>query len=175
MSLILVQSLLKGQKMDLIVEKTTELGVDCITPVVSAFTVAQLSHERQSERLARWQRIAQSAAKQSGNPVPQILPPRPLRVLLDAIPQETGKILLYEREQNLTLKTFAQTHPTFFSLHVVVGPEGGFAEGEIEHARHAGFQIVGLGTQILRAETASLAAVVLCRFLWGGIELPPLL
>jgi len=175
MSLTLAQSLLKGQKMDFVVEKATELGVSCIMPVVSTFTVAQLSHERRGERLARWQRIAQSAAKQSGNPVPQIFPPRPFRALLDAIPPESGKILLYEREQNLTLKTFAQTHPIFSSLYVMVGPEGGFTEEEVARAQQIGFQTVGLGPQILRAETASLAAVVLCRFLWGGVELPPLL
>jgi 16S rRNA (uracil1498-N3)-methyltransferase len=173
-SLTLAQGVLKGQKMDLVVEKATELGVQCIVPFFSVFTVAQLPTERRAERVARWQRLAQSAAKQSGSPVPQITSPQAFVHLLAALPAGVSKVLLYEKERLLTLKAFAQTHPTFSSLCVVVGPEGGFAAEEVEQAQGAGFQIVGLGTRTLRAETAGIVAVALCRFLWGEAKFPPL-
>ncbi|MBI3798752.1 MAG: 16S rRNA (uracil(1498)-N(3))-methyltransferase [Deltaproteobacteria bacterium] len=172
--LTLAQGVLKGQKMDLVIEKATEIGVQRIVPFFSVFTVAQLPADRRSERVSRWQRLAQSAAKQSGNPVPQITTPQAFADLLATIPDGVGKVLLYEKEQTLTLKAFAQTYPSFSSLCVIVGPEGGFAAGEVEQAQTAGFQIVGLGTRTLRAETASIVAVALCRFLWGEREIPPL-
>lgn len=174
-SLTLAPGVLKGQKTDLVIEKATEIGVQRIIPFFSAFTIAQLPAERRAERVARWQRLAQSAAKQSGSPVPQITFPQSFADLLITIPDGTGKILLYEKERILTLKAFAHTHPTFSSLCVVVGPEGGFATEEVEQARAAGFHVAGLGTRTLRAETAGLIAVALCRFLWGEAEIPPLL
>jgi 16S rRNA (uracil1498-N3)-methyltransferase len=173
-ALTLAQGVLKGPKMDLLIEKATEIGVQHIMPFFSAFTIAHLPEERHAERLARWQRIAQSAAKQSGSAVPLISAPRSFTEVLATTPQECGRLLLYEKEQTLTLKTFAYTHPTFFSLCIVVGPEGGFAPAEVEQARGAGFAIVGLGTHTLRAETAGMVAVALCRFLWGAGEIPPL-
>lgn len=172
-SLTLAPGLLKGQKMDWVIEKTTELGVSRVIPFSSTLTVALPPQERQSERVARWQRIAQNATKQSGNPAPTIVAPQSFRELLRAAPEDAGKVLLYERESALTLKSFAQTHPTFSSLWIVVGPEGGFTAEEVADAREAGFPIVGLGTRILRAETAGIVAVALCQFLWGE-QLPPL-
>lgn len=171
---MLAQGVLKGQKMDLLIEKATEIGVQHIVPFFSAFTVAHPPEERRTERLARWQRIAQSAAKQSGSAVPLITAPRPFTEILTTTPKEFGKLLLYEKEQTLMLKAFARTHPALSSLCVVVGPEGGFAPAEVEQARSAGFVSVGLGTRTLRAETAGMVAVVLCRFLWGEGEIPPL-
>ncbi len=171
--LTLAQGLLKGQKMDVVIEKATELGASRIVPFVSTFMVAHLVPERQGERLARWQRIAQSATKQSGHPVPFIAAPQSFRELLATVPHEAGKVLLYEKERGVTLKSFARTHTAFSSLWVVVGPEGGFAAEEVADAREAGFHLVGLGTRILRAETASIVAVTLCQFLWGD-ALPPL-
>src|SRR5262245_42442479 len=90
--------MLKGQKMDLVIEKVTELGVDRIVPFISTFTVSQLPTERQSERLARWQRIAQSAAKQSGSSVPQILTPQTFAQICDSRPPDATTLLFYEQE-----------------------------------------------------------------------------
>ncbi|MGE0824981.1 MAG: 16S rRNA (uracil(1498)-N(3))-methyltransferase [Candidatus Binatia bacterium] len=173
-SLTLAVGLLKGQKMDLVVEKTTELGVSCLLPFTSAFTVAELPSSRQHERLSRWQRIAQSAAKQSGSVVPQILPPQPFERLLTYHPSDTQSLLLYEHEHNQSLKTFAHQHSHLSSLFIIVGSEGGFTAEEIALARREKVAIVGLGSQILRAETAGIVAVALCRFLWGDSFLPPL-
>jgi len=171
-SLTLALGVLKGQKLDLVIEKATELGVRHIIPFFSACTVAQLPTERRPERLARWQRLAHSAVKQSGSPVPHISPPYSFQEMLEAAPQSTSKLLFYEKEHILTLRAFAQAHPTCTSVWVVVGPEGGFSLEEIEYARAAGFHLVGLGRQILRAETAGIVVVALCQFLWGDANTP---
>lgn len=173
--LTLALGLLKGQKLDLVVEKVTELGVDRIIPFTSAFTVSQLPTERQSNRLTRWQRIAQSAAKQSGSMIPHILAPQTFAQLCASLLLERPAILLYEHERAATLKAFAGNHPKLSSLCVIVGPEGGFATDEIERARRAGIDVLGLGSQILRAETASIVAVALCHFLWSTDPATPLL
>jgi len=172
--LTLALGLLKGQKMDLVIEKVTELGVDHIIPFTSTFTVSQLSTERLSDRLSRWQRIAQSAAKQSGSTMPQILAPMTLEEVCSAQSPHTTTLLFYEREQQSTLKTFANEHQQISALCVIVGPEGGFASEEVKQAQSQGIHILGLGSQILRAETASIVAVALCRFLWDGETVPPL-
>lgn len=173
-SLTLALGLLKGQKMDLVIEKVTELGVDRIVPFTSAFTIFQLPTERQNERLSRWRRITQSAAKQSGSMLPQILAPQTFDQLCDSQVPDTTTILFYEQERLSTLKEFANNHPQIPSLRVIVGPEGGFAAEEVELARRRGIHILGLGSQILRAETASIVAIALCRFLWEGRAIPPL-
>ena len=172
--LTLALGLLKGQKMDLVIEKVTELGIDCVVPFTSTFTVSQLPTDRQSERLSRWQRIAQSAAKQSGSGIPQILSLQTFEHLCDSQPPDTTTILFYEHEREATLKAFATNHPSVSSLCIIVGPEGGFAPEEIELARRGGIHVFSLGTQILRAETASIVAVALCRFLWDSATVPPL-
>jgi 16S rRNA (uracil1498-N3)-methyltransferase len=173
-SLTLVQGLLKGQKMDLVIEKATELGVHQIIPLVSQFTVAQLRVNRQSDRLSRWQRIAQSAAKQSGTRVPHVTAPQSLGEVLQASQNSSEKILFYEKTRGETLKHFVETHPTLSTLSILIGAEGGFAEEEVEQARQAGCHVLSLGPHVLRAETASIVAISLCQFLWGTPNLPPL-
>ena len=172
--LTLAQSVLKRPAMDLVMEKTTELGVHEIVPFVSERTVARIPPEKYAERTARWQRIAQAAAKQSGNPAPTIHPPVSLSEALRVTPENARKILFWEGEDGLHLKRFARTEPDCRSLYVMVGPEGGFAAHEVETSRRAGFVSVSLGGTVLRAETASLAAVSVCRFLWGDVRFPPL-
>jgi 16S rRNA (uracil1498-N3)-methyltransferase len=172
--LTLAQGLLKGPKMDLVIEKATELGVRTIVPFLSSRTVVRLSTERYTARLERWRRLTQSAAKQSGNPPPLITRLHSFHDLLTTVPDGAAKILLYEQERTLTLKALAHTQPAFPALWVVVGPEGGFTAEEIDQARAAGFHIVSLGSHIVRAETASIVAVGLCRFLWGPDTVPPL-
>ena len=172
--LTLAQSVLKRPAMDLVMEKTTELEVHEIVPFVSERTVARIPPEKHAERTARWQRIAHAAAKQSGSPPPTIRPPLSFSETLRVVPEHARKILFWEGEDGLHLKRFARTEPDCRSLYVMVGPEGGFAAHEIETARRAGFVSVSLGGTILRAETASLAAVSVCRFLWGDVRFPPL-
>lgn len=172
--LTLAQSVLKRPAMDLVMEKTTELGVHAIVPFVSERTVARIPPEKYAERAARWQRIAHAAAKQSGSPPPTIHPPVSFSEALGGAPENARKIFFWEGEDGLHLKQFARTEPDCRSLYVMVGPEGGFAAHEVEAARRAGFVSVSLGGTLLRAETASLMAVGVCRFLWGDVRFPPL-
>lgn len=173
-SLTLAQGLLKGQKMDLVIEKTTELGVSRIVPLVSKFTVAQLREGHHQDRLLRWRRVAQSAAKQSGSPVPQLVPPQSFAEFLRSVPDNISTLLFYEKERRETLQHFAEKQPKLSALCAIVGAEGGFAEEEVEHAQQAGCHVLSLGSQILRAETASIVAVALCQFLWGVPRSSPL-
>ena len=168
----LAQGALKGRRMDLVIEKATELGVHAIAPFVSAFTVARIPDSKRAERLARWQHIARAAAKQSGSPPPEIRPPQSFPELMHSVPAPSGKLIFSERERMLHLKEFAQNSTQFDALHILVGPEGGFAPEEVEQAQAAGFVSVSLGTSVLRAETASITAVALCQFLWRDIRSP---
>ncbi|MSQ48066.1 MAG: 16S rRNA (uracil(1498)-N(3))-methyltransferase [Deltaproteobacteria bacterium] len=173
-SLTLAQGLLKGRKMDVVIEKATEIGVSRIVPLITKFTVAQLREGQQQDRLQRWHRIARSAAKQSGSPVPHLAPPQSLAEFLHSIADDTPTLLFHEKARRETLKHFAERQPILLSLHVIVGTEGGFTEEEVEQARLAGCHILSLGSHVLRAETASLVTVSLCQFLWGTAGLPPL-
>ena len=170
----LAQGTLKGRKMDLVIEKATELGVHTIVPFVSACTVARIPASKRAERLARWQHVARAAAKQSGSPPPEICPPQSFPELLSSVPAPSRKLIFSERERTLHLREFAQNSAQFDALHILVGPEGGFAPEEIGQAKVAGFVSVSLGASVLRAETASITAIALCQFLWRDIQFPPL-
>ena len=172
LSVSLAVGLLKGQKMDLVVEKATEIGVQTIIPMSSAHSVASLPADRQRDRLARWQRIAHSAAKQSGSPPPHITAPHSFDQLLSIAPDTAEKILFSEHERAISLKAFAAAHPKVSNLWIVIGPEGGFSPLEIEQSQAAGFTSLSLGPSILRAETASIAALAVCQFLWRAAQFP---
>ncbi len=172
--LTLAQSVLKGSKMDLVVEKATELGVHTIIPFFSDFTVARIPSAKQAERVARWRRLAQAAAKQSGSRLPEIASPLSFETLLHSSPSHALKVICSEREHNIHLKAFAEDFPTPDAVWIAVGPEGGFSSQEMEHARAAGYVPLSLGPSVLRAETASMSAVALCQFLWRDIQFPPL-
>ena len=165
-ALTLALGLLKGAKLDLVIEKVTELGVHTIVPFFSANTVVSLPQDRQAQRLARWRRIAQSAAKQSASRLPHIAAPHSFAQLLGAAAGSETRLLFSEHERTLSLRAFADTHRTLSSLWIVIGPEGGFTLQEVAQAQASGFTPVSLGRSILRAETASIAAVSLCQYVW---------
>ncbi|HJQ84593.1 MAG TPA: 16S rRNA (uracil(1498)-N(3))-methyltransferase [Candidatus Binatia bacterium] len=161
LDLTLAPALLKGAKMDLVVEKATELGVARIVPVVSRYAVAQ------GARVERWRRIALAAAKQSGRTrVPDVEPPSALAELV-ARPWPGLRLIAWEgeRQRPLALLPAATT-----AIVVLVGPEGGFAEDEVEAARAHGFTTVTLAPRVLRAETAAITAVALCLHRWGDLS-----
>ncbi len=165
-TLTLALGLLKSPKMDLVIEKVTELGVQTIMPFFSTNTVVNLPQERLAQRLARWHRVAQSAAKQSGIRLPHITAPYSFAQLLATVPAPEPTLLFYEHEQVLSLRAFAATHRVLSSLCIVIGSEGGFTPQEVSQAQAAGFTVASLGPSILRAETAGIAAVSLCQYLW---------
>ncbi len=151
----LYQCLVKSDKMDYIIQKAVELGVCDITPVISAHCIGKIN-DKETKKLDRWNKIALEAAKQSGRGIiPKVLPPLKFDI---AIKEAKGdKILFYEKSNN-SLKEFL-SQSISEDITVLIGPEGGFANFEVERAVQCGFNELSLGSRILRAETASLSAL----------------
>jgi 16S rRNA (uracil1498-N3)-methyltransferase len=165
----LALGLTKGEKMDFVVEKATELGVQTLVPFISSYTVPKLNDRKIETRTERWQRIALSAAKQCGRTlVPKILTLCEFRELVRQPWADTLKLLCWEKE-GLTLKQVYETDPDARGILLVIGPEGGFSSEEADQAQQAGFRSVHLGRRILRSETAALAALSVVQFLWGDM------
>jgi len=162
LDLTLAPALLKGVKMDLVVEKATELGVRHITPIVSRYALAQ-----GTGRIDRWRRIALAATKQSGRTaVPAVESPVPLGVLVRR-PWPGLRLIAWEGERDVPL---ASTPLRAEAVVIAVGPEGGFAESEVAEARAHGFTTVTLAPRVLRAETAAITAAALCLHRWGDLS-----
>ncbi len=165
----LIQGLPKGEKMELILQKGTELGVSEVVPFQADRSVSRIPADRQDERLRRWQRIAAEAARQSGRPdIPTV---RLARGMDEAV-RDGGhdlKLLLWEEERATTLQGAMGDRPRPASIAVIVGPEGGLTEAEAETARRAGFIPVTLGRRILRTETAGIALLAILQYLYGDL------
>lgn len=170
LSITLAQALGKGDKLDLVVEKATELGVAGLVPFVCRRTVPKLDRDAAARRGERWRRIALSAAKQSGRTrVPGIHELIDFSALVERPWPAARKLLFWEGEQGRGLKEWHEKNPRLDSLLLVVGPEGGFTPEEAALATANGFHSIGLGRRILRTETAAVAAVALAQFLWGDL------
>jgi 16S rRNA (uracil1498-N3)-methyltransferase len=171
LDLTLAVGLTKGEKMDLVVEKATELGVRAVLPVVSTYTVPKLDQEKIARRGRRWQKIALSAAKQCGRVrIPVILPLCDFGELVKRPSNAALKLLFWEKEERHTLNHVYAMQSAARSMLVVIGPEGGFSVEEANLARRRGFQPVRLGRRVLRAETAAIVALSLIQFLWGDLN-----
>ena len=162
--------LTKGEKMDFVVEKATELGVQTIVPFVSAYTVPKLDDGKIEKRRGRWQKIALSATKQSGRTrVPAIVALSGFRDLVREPRSGTLKLLFWEKEGPQKLREVYEEQKDARRILAIVGPEGGFSAEEAKLAIDHGFRPVHLGHRILRAETAVVAAMSLVQFLWGDL------
>ena len=164
LNITLVQAVSAAERMDFTLQKSVELGVAEIRPVISERCVVRLSGERAEKRVARWQEIVVSACEQSGrNIVPKVLPLTTYAQALQQLPQETTKLLMsLNRAQKLS-----DVRPQSGKVVFMVGPEGGWTEKEEQQAFDAGFQSVTLGKRVLRTETASLATIATMQTLWG--------
>ncbi|WP_313621000.1 16S rRNA (uracil(1498)-N(3))-methyltransferase [Achromobacter sp.] len=152
----LVQGLPSGDKMDWVVEKAVELGAARVCPIAAQRSVLQLSGPRLDKRVAHWQRIAQSAAEQCGrNRLMAVDAPMSLSEWL-AQPADGLRLLCHpEAQEDLAGKL--RGTPGVQALTLLVGPEGGWSDKEVEQARQAGVQSVRFGPRVLRTETAGLA------------------
>jgi 16S rRNA (uracil1498-N3)-methyltransferase len=164
LKITLVQGLLKGEKMDFVIQKTTELGVDTIIPVIT-----ERSQLRDTRKIARWKKIAAEASRQSGRiRIPEITDCHSLREIFDTGLISGKGILCWEREAEKlasVLKDFRHTG----EITLFIGPEGGFSEQEVLLASESGFVPASLGNRILRAETAAIAAVSVVQFALGDL------
>jgi 16S rRNA (uracil1498-N3)-methyltransferase len=164
LDLTLVQAIVKADAMDLIVQKSTELGVRAIRPVFTEFSVVRLDDERAERRVEHWRKIAQSACEQCGRHSPPVLAaPVDLRACCDALPAATRRLAL----DLDTSAPLARVEARPGALAIAIGPEGGFGADDWRRLDTAGFERVGLGPRVLRAETAALAACCLAQSLWG--------
>jgi 16S rRNA (uracil1498-N3)-methyltransferase len=164
----IAQAVPKGQKMDLVVEKTTELGAHAIVPVRSARVIGD---ETSQAKVERWRRIAKSAAQQSGRVrVPDVADVNDWDALLATFSRYDRVYVPWELAEPKPLRAvFDRGLADVTTVLVVIGPEGGFAADEIDRARAAGATPVSLGRRILRTETAAL--VVLSAMLYARGEL----
>lgn len=170
-TLVLVQGLAKGEKMDMIIRHATEVGVQAFVPFEAARSVVKLNEKKAEEKQRRWQSIAKSAAMQSGqNLVPEVAAPQTLKEVCSFIAGATMVLICWEEERAETIHSFVghalakqQTMPEDARVVVIVGPEGGLTEGEVSAfcAANACAQPVSLGPSILRTETAGIVAPAL--------------
>lgn len=157
----LFQSLPKGDKMELILQKAVELGCFEIVPVVSKRCVVKLEEKKQKSRVQRWQAIAEAAAKQSGRLViPHVHDVMAFPEALSYAADMDMRLIPYERATDMAeTKRLLETAGRAERIALFIGPEGGFEEAEIEAAKSAGVMPVTLGRRILRTETAAIAAL----------------
>ena len=149
----------KADKLEHVIQKATELGAYEIVAFPSARCVSRPDERSLRKKLERWQKIAASAAEQSGRGrIPEVSVLSGYKQALERAAQADKALLFYENEQAVTLRMALESAP-WESVSLLTGPEGGLEEAEVEQARQAGFQVVTLGKRILRCETAPLCAL----------------
>lgn len=164
----LYQAMPKGDKLELIIQKAVELGVDSITPVMTRRCVSKPDAKSMAKKLERYNRIALEAAKQSGRgKIPQVKPLLDLNEALDEMAETSCPILFYE---NATAPAKEVIDQAGQEIAVLIGSEGGFDESEVVKAKEKGCQVLSLGKRILRCETAPLAALSIIMFETGNMQ-----
>ena len=160
--LVLAQALLKGEKMGWVIQKATELGVAVIIPLITDRVILKLTGNQEKTYHARWKRIALEAAQQSERwTLPTILPVQTFHQLLQAS-KEKHNIFMAEREEGASLLTVpCSTEQSEAEVRVIIGPEGGWSAEEVKAAQSHNYTFTSFGKEILRAETASLAALAI--------------
>ena len=157
----ILQGLPKAEKMELIIQKCTELGVKEITPVEMERCIVKLDGKSANKKQERWQKIAEVAAKQSGrDKIPQINRVINIKHICNMLEDYDIVLVPYENEKNVTLKEVLKEFPRQNSkIAILIGPEGGFEEKEIQMLEQNNCKIVTLGNRILRTETVAIAMV----------------
>lgn len=160
----LFQGISKGDRMDFAIQKSIELGVTHITPVITDRTVVNLKGERKQKKLDHWRSIAISACEQSGrNYLPAISSVCKLEAIFNDSSADSK--LLLDPLSSINLQSLSAAK----NIHLLIGPEGGLSENEIITAKQNGYEGVKLGPRILRTETAALAAITSVQLLWGDL------
>jgi 16S rRNA (uracil1498-N3)-methyltransferase len=168
LELTLAQAIPKGDKMEVVIRMTTELGVSRVIPLITARTVVRLEPSRWGPRVARWQRVAKEAAQQCGRAaVPEVAPPRELTAWRHEA-RADGLLICFWEEERHGLATLLPADPGP-RVTVVVGPEGGLTAAEVGELSSTGALIAGLGPRLLRTETAGTVAVALLQSRYGDL------
>lgn len=167
----LVMGLAKGEKMEWVIQKGTELGMAGFVPLRAQRAVVQLEGKKARERVSRWQKIAGEAVKQSRRVVePQVEEVADWKDLKNVLPPETQWLIPYEDEKTYSLRNALQGFDAQAPIAILIGPEGGFTPEEVARARETlKAQSVSLGPRILRTETAALAALIMVFAYYGDL------
>lgn len=158
------QAISRGERMDYAIQKGAELGLSQLTPLFTERCEVRLNQERQEKRQRHWQQVAISACEQSQRcRVPEIAEPAPLQQWLQTVDAELKLVLHHHTAQALG------DLPRPRSVALLIGPEGGLTEDEVEAALAAGFRPVAFGPRVMRTETAPVAASAILQYLWGDL------
>ncbi len=169
LEIILLQALPEKERMEMIIQKATELGVSAILPFESERSASLKEREGKQKKAHRWQFVAVKAVQQSRRAkVPYVGECRSFQQVLEDWNQDGLRILLWEREGE-NLKSVVRQHPTQ-RIYVMVGPEGGFTEGEVAWAKEKRFIPIKLGQRILRTETAAITLVGILQYELGDLS-----
>ena len=172
---VLVQALLKGEKMDFVVQKAAELGAVCVCPIVTEHVVVRYDAKKAAAKAARWQKIADEAAKQCGRrTLMRVAPVVSLTELLRDPAYigaaDTVTVFCYEQQEERQSMRTVLGGTEARRVTLIVGAEGGFSPAEAAAVTAAGGQSVSLGHRILRAETASLTALAVTQYELGNLD-----
>jgi len=168
LSIHLLQGISRGERMDFVMQKATELGVTRITPLITEYSVVRLDSKRASKRATHWRGIVASASEQCGrNRLPDIDEPIPFRNWLGENTESSSCRLLLQPGAAESLSSIDSKETT---VTLLIGPEGGFSDAEYELGGATGFQAVSLGPRVLRTETAAVAALTALQVLAGDLN-----
>jgi 16S rRNA (uracil1498-N3)-methyltransferase len=166
LAVTLVQGIARNERMDLVVQKTTELGVGAIVPVATARSVVKLDRDNRERKLAHWRGIVVAACEQCGRArLPSVAEPRTLADYLAAPPAGCARLLL---AADVQVSLAAAAHG-LSAVEVLIGPEGGLTDGEREAAIAVGYRTCRLGPRVLRSETAAVAALAVLQSVAGDL------
>lgn len=169
----IAQSLPKGDKMETVIQKCTEIGAVRFLPFTSARTIVQYDQRKEEKRLARWRKIAKEAAEQSHRGIiPEIDRTRSWNEIVALIANQGASLLCYEQEHDTSVRTVLQQHllkQDERPVLLIVGPEGGFELDEVHEAVAAGAISISLGGRVLRTETAAMVGLTSILYESGDI------
>lgn len=168
--IVLYQGLAKGNKMDLIIQKATEIGVKKVYPLMSHRSIVRFKDEkREKSKVSRWNQIANEAAKQSKRDIlPEVENIIDFDSMIQLLENEKNIIVPYEEEIKKSIgQSLIKTNTQ--KVHLIIGPEGGFEEEEIKRLKDIGAHIVSLGPRILRTETAGIVAATIILYTGGDL------
>jgi 16S rRNA (uracil1498-N3)-methyltransferase len=169
-SITLGQGLPKAEKFEWVIQKTTELGVSEIVPLITERVIPHVSLRHIPAKLGRWEKLAREACKQSGRATePHLWLPTPLETFLASSQSAELKLVLWEGEGKRLLRTVLTASERVTSVAVLVGPEGGLTSQEVTRGEAYGFLAVGLGKRLLRTETAGVVAVAILQYQFGDL------